>query len=134
MEKLLEIVIQADYEVLGEYNKLSYYWQIGTSAFSDARLRSEKIECQLTKLYVTLFQAFSQALGIQRRTYIPMSQRVHSLVFVMTSQVLGERHAPTKTLLDRCYVLQKFLKKRVIIVNTALQLTGKGAATYYRQY
>lgn len=134
LEKLLEIVIQADYEVLGEYNKLSYYWQIGTSAFSDARLRSEKIECQLTKLYVTLFQAFSQALGIQRRAYIPMSQRDHSLVVVMTSQVLGERHAPTKTLLDRCYVLQKFLKKRVIIVNTAMQLTGKGAAPYYRQY
>lgn len=134
LEKLLDAVIQADYEELGEYNKLSYYWQAGTSAFSDACLRSEKIECQLTRLYVTLFQAFSQALGIRKRDYIPVSQRDRGLVLVMTSQVLGEKHAPTKTLLDRCYVLQKYLKKRVLIVNTAMQLTGKGAAPYYRQY
>lgn len=133
LEKLLDAVIWADYEELGEYNKLSYYWQASTSAFSDMRLWSEKIECQLTRLYVMLFQAFSRALGIQKRNYIPMSRRDRELVLVMTSQVLGEEHAPTKTLLDRCYVLQKFLKKKVLIVNTAMQLAGKGAAPYYRQ-
>lgn len=39
-------------------------------------------------------------------------------------------HAPTKTLLDRCYVLQKYMRKRVLIVNTAMQIPRKGAALF----
>lgn len=40
-------------------------------------------------------------------------------------------HAPTKTLLDRCYVLQKYMRKRVLIVNTAMQIPRKGAAPFF---
>ena len=49
----------------------------------------------------------------------------------MTSQVLGQNHAPTKTLLDRCLVLKKYLRKKVVIINTAMQISGKGAGPFY---
>lgn len=49
----------------------------------------------------------------------------------MTSQVLGQNHAPTKTLLDRCLVLKKYLGKKVVIINTAMQISGKGAGPFY---
>ena len=50
---------------------------------------------------------------------------------MMTSQVLGQNHAPTKTLLDRCLVLKKYLRKKVVIINTAMQISGKGAGPFY---
>ena len=40
-------------------------------------------------------------------------------------------HAPTKTLLDRCYALKKYLKKEVVIINTAMQIPEKGQAPFY---
>lgn len=133
LEQLLDVVIQTDYEILGEYNKLNYYWQISTSIFSDMRLQSDLAEERLAQLYKTLYEAFARALGLTQRHYIPVEQRDKHLVLVMTSQVLSEKHAPTKTLLDRCYVLQKYFDKKVWIVNTAMQLTSKGAAPFYRQ-
>lgn len=131
-EKLLQIVIQADYDVIGEYNKLSCFWQIGTSVFVDARLKSDGVEKLLAELYKELFGSFSAVFGIKERCYIPFEERNQEIVFVFTSQVLEEGHAPTKTLLDRCYILQKYLQKKVFIVNTAMQMTQKGAVPFYK--
>lgn len=131
-EKILELVLQADYSEIGEYNKLSHYWQLSTSVFVDARLRGDKVDILLTQLYSSLFQAFSNVLGVNGRNYIPIEERNKELVFVFSSQVLGQKHAPTKTLLDRCYILQKYFGKKVFIVNTAMQLTTKGAAPFYK--
>lgn len=129
---LIREVENADYDAVGEYNKLSHYWQISTALFHNQSMGSEELELGLTRLYKTLLEAFAGALGLGKRAYIPVEQRNKNLVFVFISQVLGMEHAPTKTLLDRCYVLQKHLGKKVFIVNTAMQLTKKGQAPFYR--
>lgn len=129
---LIREVENADYEAVGEYNKLSHYWQISTALFHNQSMGSEELELGLTRLYKTLLDAFSGALGLRERAYLPAEQRDKSRVFVFISQVLGMEHAPTKTLLDRCYVLQKYLGKKVFIINTAMQLTKKGQAPFYK--
>lgn len=128
---LLETVQQADYDDVGEYNRLSHYWQVNTAVFKDSRLKTPKVQELLAKLYNTLFMAFLDSFGIKKRCYIPIKSRNCQLVFVFTSQVLHMEHAPTKTLLDRCYVLQKQLGKKVFIVNTAMQITKKGQAPFF---
>lgn len=131
-EKLLEEVLAADYEQVGEYNKLSYFWQISTALFNSPDIASLRAERQLAKLYVELFWSFAKAIGVSKRNYISLPERDHQLVFVFTSQVLGMEHAPTKTLLDRCYVLKKYMHKKVYIINTAMQIPEKGQAPFYR--
>lgn len=129
--KLLDAILNADYEQVGEYNKLSHYWQTSTAIFADKRLESFGAKIRLAKLYRELFLAFSETLGVSGRSYVPFGVRNMDLVFVFSSQVLSMLHAPTKTLLDRCYVLQKFMNKRVYIINTAMQITKKGEAPFY---
>lgn len=130
--RLLDEVLQADYDDVGEYNKLSHYWQIRTAVFRDSELRNFEVELRLAQLYRILFDAFRMAVGSAKRTYIPEEERDEELVAVFTSQVLTLEHAPTKTLLDRCYILQKVLHKSVLIINTAMQITQKGAAPFYK--
>ncbi len=113
----------------GEYNKLSHYWQITRAVFTDGTLKSSEVERKLTGLYHTLFEAFSTAVGVTERCYIPRKERNQNLVIVFSPQVLGLGHAPTKTLLDRSYVLKTFLHKEVMIVNTAMYMTKKRTRT-----
>jgi hypothetical protein len=75
---------------------------------------------------------FCNAFGINRRREIPIVQRDKDLVFVFTGQILNLNHAPTKTLLDRCYILQKHCGKKVFIVNTAMASTPTGMCPYYK--
>lgn len=130
-ERLLEEVLAADYDEVGEYNKLSHFWQIETAIFQNPKLGSFKVEQLLARLYKELFVAFEQSFGLNGRNYIPIEERNKDLVFVFTGQVLGMEHAPTKTLLDRCYVLQRILEKKVLIINTAMQIPQKGQAPFY---
>ena len=38
--RLLDVVLNADYAQVGEYNKLSHYWQISTAIFENKQLES----------------------------------------------------------------------------------------------
>ena len=88
-EKLLDTVLAADYSEVGEYNKLSHYWQITRAVFTDGTLKSSEVERKLTGLYHTLFEAFSTAVGVTERCYIPRKERNQNLVIVFSPQVLG---------------------------------------------
>ena len=48
-------MLDADWNEVGEYEKLSDYWQIGTAVFADARLKGERTQEQLAALYRMLF-------------------------------------------------------------------------------
>lgn len=130
-ERLLDEVLEADYDDVGEYNKLSHFWQVNIAVFQDNRLGCFGVEKRLARLYAKMFQVFADSLGLGRREYIPIKERDKNLVFVFASQVLGLGHAPTKTLLDRCYVLQKYLNKKILIINTAMQSPEKGMAPFF---
>lgn len=130
-ERLLKEVLEADWEEVGEYNKLSHYWQISTKIFEYKNLDSFHVQKNLKRLYRLLTEAFAETLGVRKKEYIPIQERNEDLVFVFTAQLLGMEHAPTKTLLDRCYVLQKYLRKKVFVINTVMQVTTKGMAPFY---
>lgn len=130
-EKLLDTVFAADFDEVGEYNKLSHYWQITRAVFTDGALRSPEVEIGLTRLYRLLFDTFAAAVGVAQCQYIPKAERDENLVFVFAAQVLEQGHAPTLTLLDRCYILKTVFHKRVFIINTAMYMTEKGRAPFY---
>lgn len=130
-ENLLDTVLAADFDEVGEYNKLSHYWQIKRAVFADEALRSPEVEIRLTRLYRLLFDAFAAAVGVTERHYIPKAKRDENLVIVFATQVLEPGHAPTLTLLDRCYILKTVLHKKVFIINTAMYMTRKGRAPFY---
>lgn len=128
---LLDYILQAPYDDVGEYNKLSHFWQIGTAQFLDQSLQTYAINIRMARLYRELFNIFKASLGLKERNYFSWKERNDDLVFVFSAQVLGMAHAPTKTLLDRCYALKKYLKKEVVIINTAMQIPVKGQAPFY---
>lgn len=132
-EQILDLIEQSDMDEVGEYNRLSHYWQISTAVFKDSRLKTPEVEMKLLKLYRSLFESFCSVIfpGIKKRNYLKKEEQNREQVFVFISQVLTLKHAPTKTLLDRCYVLQKYVGKRVFIVNTAMQVPKKGQAPFY---
>ncbi len=69
-------------------------------------------------LYTKAFDIFDKTISIPR-VHIPLEDRNKELVMIITGQMLSMEHGPTKTLLDRCYILQKFLGKQILIINTA---------------
>lgn len=75
------------------------------------------------KIYIDFKKKFNNIKKITTRN--------PDLVFVTTQQFLSLEHAPTKTTLDRAYILKKVLKKQVIIINTAEQYGGKKIALPY---
>lgn len=62
---------------------------------------------------------------------ISWNERNRDLAIVITEQFLTEQHGPTKTALDRCYVLQKIMNKRVLLINTAEALSPEGAVPIF---
>lgn len=130
-QRLMQEILDADYNVLGEYNKYFLYWQITVSTFDNTHLQSEKTEQGRAVLYRELYDAFYHALHLEQYPYIPLKERDQNLVFLFTSQFLTKLHAPTKTVCDRAYFLQKYLGKRAVIINTAMLLPEKGDTPFY---
>lgn len=60
----------------------------------------------MAQLYMQLFHTFKESLGLKERKYFSWQERNNNLIFIFSAQVLGMAHAPTKTLLDRCYALK----------------------------
>lgn len=64
---------------------------------------------------------------------IPYSERNKNVVIVMSIQYLSERHAPTKTIMERCKTL-KDLGKVVIFINTTEQYNVYGCIPYFHMF
>lgn len=130
---LMEEVLNADYDLLGEYNKYFLYWQIRSSIFGKVKLQSGTMEKGLAKLYRRLYESFYKALHVEMFSYIPLEERDKNLVFIFTSQFLTELHAPTKTVCDRAYYMQHDLGKKAVIINTAMLIPKKGDTPFYNR-
>lgn len=62
--------------------------------------------------------------------FIPVSQRNQELAVMIIEQFLTHEHGPTKTVLDRSYVIKKKLGKNVLIINTAELMSLQGAIPF----
>lgn len=95
---------------------------------------SPRISTLLRKLYHDIFEDYKHRVN-QKCTNvqpIPKESRNPNLVFVFTSQFLDLNHGPTKTALDRCYQLMKYMGKQVILINTAELLTFRGIVPFHK--
>ncbi len=100
--------------------KYFLWFQISKKLFAKANISSEKLINQQWLLYETLYQQFSSYF-----LDIPsIDNRNENLIFITTQQFLNMKHGPTKTVLDRAYILKK-LYQNVVIINTAELLGGK---------
>lgn len=111
-------------ENLEANNRFFIMYQLISAGFTDFNISSAVGGELQRKLYDRAFEEFSQNVGEYK--FIPKKQRNKDLVFVITSQFLNLTHGPTKTALDRCYSLIKYMNKRVILINTTELLTSKG--------
>lgn len=103
---------------IDEGYKYHIWSHIGVLNFLGILAKDQTTYDMLDDLYDMSYQEYMVDCGFEYR-YIPESERNQDLIIVMTTQVLHMEHGPTKTLLDRCYILTKCLKKKVFIINTA---------------
>lgn len=85
----------------------------------------------LNSLYDAAFQGFREKVS-KSLTSIPKEERDPNTIIVFTIQFLSERHAPTRTTLERCYTLAKLLGKKVLLINTKEQYTRVGELLIYQ--
>ncbi|SFR58444.1 glycosyltransferase [Anaeromicropila populeti] len=82
------------------------------------------------QLYREIYQVFKGMVEIELKA-IPKKKRNKDLIFVFAYTFLGERHAPTRTILERCYALGKLLNKRIMLINTRESVTKLGAIPHH---
>lgn len=112
-------VLHSD-ESLDWDEKYFLWFQISKKLFGTTDISSEKLTQQQWLIYESIYQKFSSYFFD-----IPfINNRNENLIFITTQQFLNMKHGPTKTALDRAYILKK-LYKNVIIINTAELLGGK---------
>lgn len=84
----------------------------------------------IAKLYRQVYEQYRKQLE-KMLTPIPKEERNPNRILVFTTQMLGERHAPTHSTLERCYSLIKGLGKEVLLINTKEVLTMLGNVPFY---
>ncbi len=84
----------------------------------------------LDELYSLVLSEYKEDL-LYSYNRVPTSERNPDLIFVITPQILSINHAPTRFLMERCYVIETVLNKKVFIINTADALTYYGITNWY---
>lgn len=110
------------HQEIGWRNQFYLMRQLSGLLFTGSVTGGERAEKLEWKLYERIYTSFRQEVLAQWENnpgWIPKESRRENLVYVMTSQILSRQHAPTKTALDRCYILMKHYGKQVVLINTA---------------
>lgn len=127
MEEFLECVLE---EKFGPNVNYFLFYQIKAAKFYHNQLENEKNKYLNWKLLERAVEAFKDKLSDIIET-IPYKQRNLDLALVITEQILGETHGPTKTAFDRCKVLIENMHKKVLLLNTAEIVSQVGMIPYY---
>lgn len=129
-----------DSEITKE-TKFFLYYQFVRFNFINQEAVSDEVEDLLDDLYSCIYQEYYMQVE-EEYTFIPKVERKSDFVIVLISQILDMGHGPTKTLLDRCRILEEVLNKKVYIINTAecmskngeVKFFGKGTANYLAEF
>lgn len=125
-DKFLDEVLNSG---LDKNHKFFIMYQFISKGFTDIQINKSLDATKMDTLYEHVFYGFKNSVG--ELQCIPKEERNKDLVVVFISQFLRMEHGPTKTALDRCYALSKYLNKKVILINTKELITGKGAVPFY---
>lgn len=128
-KELLQFIIHD--ENITKEMKFFLYGQLVRYNFLNSSVMDEERRNLHDDLYSHIYASYRKEFEHEFRR-IPKEERNPDFVMVFTCQLLGMGHAPTKTLLDRCYILEKYLHKSVYIINTAEHLTGYQEIPYFR--
>ena len=118
-----QIYISVLKDVLSDYGlskeqKYFIYYQMIRYNFLHSGMVNEKITELMDDLYDQVYEGFKSEFQGEFE-YILREDRNKGFVIAFISQLLEVGHGPTTTLMDRCYILEKYLGKKVFIINTA---------------
>ena len=82
------------------------------------------------RLFYDAYYAYRELLS-DSLTPIPKESRIKNRILVICSQFLSLSHAPTRTVLERCYTLQKELGRETLLLNTMEEYSCFGKIPYF---
>lgn len=115
--KNLIMIIRTSYD-LDYKQKYFLFQQINSIIFKYPECNTDDITRLEWGLLEDILKSCKQTLSL-KLDKIPVSERNKGISVVLVEQYLTEEHGPTKTALDRCYVLKKMFGQDVMLINTA---------------
>ena len=107
------------------------YAQIIGLLFRENSLETRAIHIKMQLLLRFIVGKLSDSLPEKYQQKITKVNRNSDLVFVLTEQFLDVQHGPTKSALDRAYVLKRVYGKNVLLINTSEHLQTYGKLPFY---
>ncbi len=104
--------------------------QFSGYAFTNPKVSDDETGYLMSNLYYNIYLQYKEELEGEL-TFVPKENRNKDFVIVTIAQALGKNHAPTRILLDTCYTLEKYLNKKVYIINTAEGSVQYGAISCF---
>lgn len=129
LERLLYLLLETD-ELLADSLYFCYY-QIKSWMFDNPRLNVEQNQFLNWKLLERVEEKFIEEHKICLQKISDQDVNKNMAV-VISQQLLGLDNGPTSTVLDRCYILQHKMKKKVLLINAAEILTQRGKIPIWR--
>ncbi len=128
IKEMQDKVMQSDY--LDWRQKYFIYQQIGSLIFLNPKLNEKDVVVGQWKLIEQIRDLCKAELTIELMQ-VSNEECNKNLVIVMTDQFIAIQHGPTKTALDRCYVIKKKMHKNVFLINTADALPLVGEVPFF---
>ena len=119
-----------DTDKLNWQQKYFLFGQFCNKIFMDSSLNTEDAGLMLWTLIQNIKDSCKKDITVPLQP-IPVEERKEDMAVVIVEQFLSAEHGPTKTVLDRCRILQKAMKKRVLLINTAELVTNIGAVPFF---
>ncbi|MBO5388803.1 MAG: glycosyltransferase [Lachnospiraceae bacterium] len=116
--------------ILTKEQKFFLYYRFVQYTFLNPQLEDKATFDMKEKIYDQIFDSYYEELKGECYA-IPKEERNKEFVLVLISQIIDLTHGPTKTLLDRCYILEQKLNKKIYIINTAEFATPYGAVPMF---
>lgn len=110
--------------------KVFVYWQIHHYLFITPEVSDEETLLLDWKYMEETYNVIKKDFGLPP-TRIHGSDLNDDYAVVIIEQFLAAQHGPTKTVLDRCSVLQSEFNKKVILINTAECMSSTGILPFY---
>ncbi len=120
-----------DDKELTKENKYFIYYQLSGENFQNTGPIDMELKILIYQFYHQVYSEYFWQFKEELRE-LPQESRNSDVVIVFISQFLTMEHGPTKTALDRCYVLAKTLKKKVWLINTAEFMSSVGYFPIFR--
>lgn len=116
MEKLLSTCIGSSLTYMEKY---FVYTQAVGLLFKYETYNSGTTNKLMDDLYEQIYAGYISDIGNLPK-FIPANERNRDFILVLTGQILQILHGPTKTVLDRCKILQKDMGKDILLINLSV--------------